>query len=289
MVDKPRREFSDYISEAAIITTVSVIAYSIAFLYEAGYFSVYNIPLHLIQVQLDTVLIVLLTLSSVFLTLFFLINFITTIWPESWVIQIKLLRICLILIFPLWRLLLYGWESKDWLLYFIPLFIIILLEFILPLITYRKKKSLKEKFEADEIAESKPRSKTIFGRMQSFLGPIGYATILIFFLLCKMSYDAGIAKAHTQKKYYFLNDSTDTLVIRVYKDMIIGVKYNNVKKNINSSVILNKIGGNQPIELLFKNVGPLNFEDTENIIEISVTIENEIKPKVLSTDTLNNK
>ena len=81
MVEKPKRVLSDYISEATLITVASAIAYSVAFLYEAGYFSAFNIPLHLIQMQLDTVLIILITLSTVSWSLFSFINFIAITWP----------------------------------------------------------------------------------------------------------------------------------------------------------------------------------------------------------------
>ena len=93
MVDKQKRSLSDYISEATLITVATVIAYSIAFLYEAGYFSAFNIPFHLIQVQLDTVLIIVIALSTVFLSLFSFINFISMTWPKNWVIQEKMFLI----------------------------------------------------------------------------------------------------------------------------------------------------------------------------------------------------
>lgn len=187
---------------------------------------------------------------------------------------------------PVMEIVIIRMGSKDWTLYFIPLFVIILVEFIWPMLVYNKKKTLREKFEADEIAESIPRSKTILGRMQSFLGPIGYATIIIFFLLGKMSYDAGKAKALTQVKYYVLDDLTNTLAIRVYKDILICVKYNNVKKIINTSIILKKIDGNQPIELSLKEVGPLSFKEEKDLINKSITVENDTTIKYFSKDSI---
>lgn len=267
MVEKSKRVFSDYISEATLITVGTGLAYSVAFLYEAGYFSAFNLPLHLIQVQLDTVLIILITLSTVFWILFSFINFIALTWPKSWVIQEKIFRICLVLIFPIWRLLLYGWQSEDLFLYLFPLAILFLFEFVWPIVVFHKKKTLKEKFEADEIAESLPRSKTIFGRLRSLLGPIGYFSILLFLLLGKLSYDAGKAKAHTQIEYYLLGESVDTLVLRVYKTIIICTNLDDDLKTLKSSIVIKRIDGDVPIVLILKDIGPLNFENDEELVD----------------------
>lgn len=101
MTEPERTRFLGSVPEALFIAILTAGAYWLAFRYEAGYLSGFGLPPHLVEVSLQTTLIVALALSGAIWILFLIINMILMLWPEHPAIQEKVFRVGVILLFPL--------------------------------------------------------------------------------------------------------------------------------------------------------------------------------------------
>jgi hypothetical protein len=239
--------FTILFSEALLIAILTAGAYLVAFSYEAGYLSKFSVPLYLIKINIE-------------ILLFLLGNFIAMLFPEHPALQEKVIRILILLIFPISNLINYGLRKEDIKLYLITFCIIILLEILWPFIIFRKEKSIKNRFIADEIAESKVKARGILGRLHLSIGPLFSNLIYIIILGAILANSAGKAKAITQKEYYLLGDNSNIVIIRIYSDMLIGISVDSKTKLIGEKIIIQKIGENHKIELFSSKIGPLNFK-----------------------------
>ena len=155
MTASEQPSFLRALPEVLLISILTAGAYWLAFLYEAGYLSRFDLPMHLVEVSLQRTLIVALSLSTGIWVLFSVINFVSMNWPKHPAIQQKVFRICVMLLFPFWHLLNYGFRPQDWIIYLIPLGAIVIGELLLPLLVFLiKGGSLRERFIADEISET---------------------------------------------------------------------------------------------------------------------------------------
>ena len=186
-----------WVSDSMFIALVTAMSYAAAFVYEAGYFAVYNIPLHLIKIRLSDVLIIFFACSGFFWTCFLICTFLSMWWPKHPALQAKVIRILIVMIFPIWDIFLYG--LKDSLRFLIISFtFIFVFEILWPFLLFRDKKGIKDRFVADEIAELPARERTLFSRIFSLVGPFYYMIFFICLFGGILLYDAGNAKAKTR-------------------------------------------------------------------------------------------
>ena len=258
MTESERVSFLGALPEALFIAILSAGAYWLTFIYEAGYLSSFDLPLHLVEVSLQTTFIVALALTGAMWVLFSLINIVAMSWPEHPAIQQKVFRICLMLLYPLWHWLNYRFRPQDWIVYLFPLAFIVIFELLWPLLVFHKKgRSLRERIIADETAESPARERMIFGRIFAAFGPHAYNLFIFLIIGSVLSYTAGRAKSETQKEYFVFDDAPNVAVVRIYHDMIIAVPFDLGTKTIQSQIIIRKIGTEKVKFTLGRDVGPL--------------------------------
>ena len=263
-IESKGKQLSDFMSEATVLALITATAYWIAFAYEAGYLAFYRVPLHLARVGLDVFLVVVVTLYGVLWLLLALGNLLSLAWPVHPALQIKALRVCWMLLVPIWHLANYGLRREDWILYITLFTLIGFFEVLWPLFIYRNKKSLREKIISDEIAEA--GRPTILLRLHSVVGPMAYSLIIVVIFGGWLSYSAGRAAAVTQKQFFLWKDRPDIAVVRTYPDLLICVPFNREDKKIKPQLILRRIADMDIIELVSESIGPLQMEVSETPI-----------------------
>lgn len=244
------------VPEALLIAALTGGAYWLTFRYEAAYIGAFGLPPHLVEVSLQTVLTVTLAVSGVIWILFWITNLVVTSWPEHPAIQEKVFRIGLMLLFPLWHLLNYGFRTQDWLVYVIPFTVIVIFEIAWPFLIFRDKPTFRERIIADEIAESGVRERGIAGRIFTSFGPSAYGLLVLLVLGSLLANAAGKAKAFTQKEFYVFASDPNIAVIRMYGDTILAVRFDRVKNKLKEQVIIQKISTEGIALKLEENVGP---------------------------------
>jgi hypothetical protein len=243
--------------EALLIAILTAGAYWLAFRYEAGYLDGFGLPPYLVEVSLQTTLVVALAISSITWILYSIINFILMYWPKHPAIQEKVFRVLFLLLVPFWHLINYGFRAQDWVIYVSFFIIIAVFELFWPLLVYRDKSTLREKFIADEIAESKVRERGIAGRVYAAFGPAAYGLLILFIFGGTLAHTAGRAKATTQKAFFVFADEPDIAVVRMYRDMIIAIPFDRKTKILQAQLVIRRIG-TENLTLRFNaDAGPL--------------------------------
>lgn len=257
MIEPERTRFLGSVPEALFIAILTAGAYWLAFRYEAGYLSGFGLPADLVEVSLQTTLIVTLALSGAIWTIFSIINLVLMLWPEHPAIQEKVFRVGILLLLPLWHLLNYGFRAQDWILYVGFLVFVAIFEIVWPLLVFRSKPTLRERFVADEIAEARVRERGIAGRIFVAFGPAAYGLLVLFLLGSMLAHTAGRAKATTQKEYVVFADGPDIAVVRMYRDVILAVPFDRKTRTVQGEVVIRKIGIENVRLRLDADAGPL--------------------------------
>jgi len=251
LITEPKR----WISDSLLLGFLTGGAYWIAFRYETAYIEAFGFPIHLAEISLESTLVVLLLLSGIFWVLFPFSNLISFFWPKHPAIQGKFFRMALLIGLPVWQLVNYGYRRNDLVYYIFIITIIILLEIVWPLVVFRGKGDFKERFIADEVAEAGPRSRTIFGRVYTALGPMGYGFVLLFLIGGGLADSAGDAKARNEEEYLVYISDPNLAIIRLYQNRSLCVRIDREKREFVSISVRPSVDGQAELKKI--KVGPL--------------------------------
>jgi hypothetical protein len=251
---------SRVLPDALLITALTACVYWIAYRYEAGYLSYFGLPGYLVEVSLEIILFVCLAVSGAVFLIYSVANIAALIWPENPYLKEKIARCAAIFLFPIWHLVNYGFRTKDWPIYAVVLAIVFCFEIIWPLVKYRNKGALKERFIADEAAEYPFRERIILSRILINFGPAAYYLILLFLLGGMFADTAGHAKAMRQKEYLVIKGNLNAAVIRIYNNKIIAVPFDRSSKQFRKEVVFTTLGQDKIGLAIKKDLGPLILE-----------------------------
>ena len=179
------------------------------------------------------------------------------LWPKHPAIQEKVFRVGVMLLVPVWHLSNYGFRTQDWVFYVFFAVFIGIYEFVWPFLVFRDKPTLRERFIADEVAESGVRERGIPGRIYAAFGPAAYGLLILFVLGSSLAHTAGKAKATNKEEYFVFASDPDTAVIRMYRDKIVAVPFDRKAKTLQAQVVIRKLGTEKVVLMLDANVGPL--------------------------------
>jgi hypothetical protein len=247
-----------FLSEAIALSSLGVFCYLLAFVYEAGYFGAFGIPLHLIQTSIDAVFVLVVTIGAALYVVYGVVNLVAMLWPKHPIIQIKIIRVATVLLLVLWPGLVYGFAAADRTSILVAVLILLLLEVAWPVFVYRKRGPLAKRFEADEAAEDPTRARTLLGRLQLAGGPLAYWVVLAGYLALALAHSAGRAEATRTEDHYFIEDDPQWLVVRVYPSVIVAVPFDSASGTIQRRIMMRPFEGSG-IKLVKKEVGPLKL------------------------------
>jgi hypothetical protein len=244
-----------WISDSLLLGVLTAGAYWIAFRYETAYIKAFGFPIHLAEISLESILVVLLLLSGMVWSLAPFANLLAMFWPKHPALQVKLLRMALMIGLPIWHLINYGFRRNDLFFYIFMGAFIFVFEIIWPLFVFKDKENLVERFIADEVAEAVPRSRTLFGRVYTSLGPAGYGFVLLILIGGLLADSAGDAKAKNEKEYLVYNSDPSLAVVRLYHDRSLCIRIDREKREFDSISVRPSVDGQA--ELKKAKVGPL--------------------------------
>jgi hypothetical protein len=254
------RKFS-FVSEAILLALASLAAYFYTFIYNVGFNSVFAIPNEFVEIQLGTAFIALISVFSVLVMGVILANSFIMVWPERWVLRIKILRVLLVAIPFLWKFFLFGgqfwgeWWRSRFLLYVAA--IIAITEFVLPIFQFRGKSTYIEKLEADEAAEDVPRSRSLFGILQARIGTHRYLLILALIFGAWLAHDIGRSVALKKKNYLVLQAPQEVVVLRISGNLLICAPFDRCSKEVEKHLIIKQLTDKSELVLKTERIGPL--------------------------------
>lgn len=257
------------LSEGLIIAASSVIAYLFAFIYEAGFAKIFDIPLHFVTLSLTNVFITGGSLLLISLTLFILADLIFVIFvsflKSDSPIYRRLVKLAPMVFFSI-ALLFFQINTAlqaglkgliaSWLL-------IAFFEFGFPLITQRHKASYRDKLEAqDQLVVQR---ETLRDYAVGLLGEGLYRTIYFLSLALVVTYVAGQSTALRQREFLVTATSPEMAVLRMYGDKMICAPFDRSTGEVERSFTVLRIAEDSGLTLHLERVGPLNpREETTN-------------------------
>lgn len=128
------RDFFRALPDALFIASLTAGAYWLSFVYQVAYLSVFALPPDLVEVSLQTTLLVTLVLCGA-QSLFWPINLVSMFWPEQPAIQKRILPLTIVLLVFMWWLFNFGFRTVDWHLYLVFLLLgafVTVVEFLPP-------------------------------------------------------------------------------------------------------------------------------------------------------------
>jgi len=259
-----RTSWSPLMTDVALLSIVGVFFYGLAFIHEAGYFAAFGIPYSLVQTSLDTVFAIAAAVSTGIFVLFAMGNLVALAWPKYAVMRMKLVRCLVLLLIVAWPGLVHGFRVADRIPLLFMLAVLLLFEFMLPLIIHRKKPSIIARFEAYEASEDDTRAKALLGRIQAVTSPVAYTLIIGSLLALYLAHSAGTAAAARSKEFYFLVEDPTSLVVRVYPDSVITVGFDPNTNTVKSAFLVRSIG-EHGVALERKHVGVVRFPNTRSV------------------------
>lgn len=200
--------------ESIYVACIPIFAYLMAFSFECGFLSVFNIPYDFISINLY---VIVFASTTIFFTLIIPINalaFIPIKDKKNRDISLLFLNLIPYFLF-LVLIILYGsnWQNYG----FTGLFIVLLL--LMRLMVWFMSKSDNDTNENDI---SKTSRITLSMKYISNKIPMVF---LIIILTVLVSFEVGRAEAIYKNKYLISDSSLDRLIIRIYNDKIISVPY----------------------------------------------------------------
>ena len=253
------------LTDAIIIAFISGYIYLITFYYEYGYCSYFNIPNGLISPSLNTILIFAVSFISFFLSSFYVLTFTAPLLrslsdPKKEAIRPFLFVNFLALITSFILTRVYGFELEI-ILYLIGGIILInIFQYSIPLYRSIKKKNLVEGFKEYHEPEDPWDISDIF--IKKFgIGIFRFLFVLL--AIIGVSYLIGKGEAINKDTYYLVNNS-NTVVLRIYNNIMICSPLDTSNNIISDELILLNLTKPEEIRLRKRKIGHLELSTNSN-------------------------
>jgi len=249
--------------DGVLLAIIPFAGYLVAFSFEAGYSSYYDIPMRFID--LNFLIIILATAAvALFLYPFYLyIHIAIAMKKENHVFWRVLSSILLFLLPPLFLLAYSDFSVETQRFFWITSGLIAVYYFVLPLLSCQAKGNYW--FEVEKMLYTKPpREETLYevyeeARLRSGKGKLfDYIhSFLVFAVPLVLCFLIGKSYAKTDTKFWVLKDSQDTILLRKYGDYMILKKYDMSTRELASGVQIMRIADNGCMSVKESEIGKL--------------------------------
>lgn len=264
-ISRPQGRKGIILSGTIALAVIPVIAYAIIFVYYAGYFSKFEIPLEFISFSLIQVFIVsggLLLLMRALLSManlasFFILN---NIIPEP--IRRRLFILLPITILSLAYFLLYIGQWQKWLLFLIIAVFSYVAVFVTPILTARRiKGTYTQKLEIidERNRQNDEKWDTLYDKFIKYMGRNIIYALYYFALILFIVYNAGISSADNQKIYRVVNTTPESVILYMTGDRMVCAPFNRKTSEVEPSFLVLNFGTNPNIIVNLEQVGPLHL------------------------------
>lgn len=254
-------KISKFLSEGLIIAGITLFSYLVAFSYQAGYASYFQIPLQFITISITTIFISFAYVLGIAVGAYYIFSLIWIFTPkDNDPVSFSIRKLVIVFIFELFIFI--PFTKFNWttvILFFSILIIFIFFEFIFPLITQRKSdNTYAEKLIAQEEIEIYFQKNTLVSEIDKRFGRWFVTSLLYVLLALGYSYAVGYNKAES-KEYFYVTDK-DTVILAIYNDLLITSKYDRKTKTLNGISNLTKIDQTKNIEISKEKTGKLKVK-----------------------------
>lgn len=254
--------FQSVLTEGVVIALGSAYVYLVTFFYEIGYCAHFGVPSTFISPNLTTILVAAAGIGVLVFSSFQFLGFSVPLiraatnpsksqkpYRQFFAINALLLIFGILL----WRA--YGFSWMGFLLFSALAIFLNFILFGIGLIIYRKKKSLRKKFEA--INKDESDALDIWGLLFERIGRGGVSLVLGVVLTTGLAYLIGNGEAVRQEKFLLLKEPKDYALLRTYGDLVIAVQVDRSKKLVEHDLLLLRASSIDKLEFRLEMIGPL--------------------------------
>lgn len=259
-------------SEGILLAIIPFLSYLTVFVYEFGFASYFGIPYEFIQPNFTSVCLVTTLIIGLLLFTFVMGYQVSVILLT--ILPIKdgpFLRAIKRIIWQVFGLLffIFFW-GKEWKEYTGPIItfsIIILIEFLWPLVTCRERKTYSEKLMGQEEIERRmdPIYRKFFDYINIKFGRHNVSIFLLTALFLLFVYQVGLIKAK-QREYFWQIEGDQKIIIRIYGDNLICASFDTEKHILDNLLNIIKISPENKLSLKMMKVGRLKISTSPMIM-----------------------
>jgi hypothetical protein len=132
---------------------------------------------------------------------------------------------------------------------------VLLVQFVLPLITQRRTEGYENKLAAHDATLTLTPSLIELGVRRA--GVSWLLLVLILWLTISLAYWLGRAEATDQAWFQCRVNKPDTVVLRIYGDVVVDGKLEAGSKRLTGEFVVSRIEAGAPLEFQERHVGPL--------------------------------
>lgn len=262
--EKSQIKIEDWLFKG-LVFAIPFIGYFLAFRYEEGFCSVFQIPSSLISLSLINIFIGIGALVGILFLLYGVVDLIIRFLPKRENPIFDSLRVLLPgFLLLIVYLVLFGKFWQEWVWILSTFLFLCFLEFIFPLFTFPKEKTYFEKLKAQQRSDTKEAAQQLRKMEGVLLLGIPWRVIYKIFLLSLgllylslFSYAVGRSIALKQKEFLVFYDSQPMVILRIYDDTIISAPFNKTTKEVEKKFIVYKVGEEPRFIFNLEKIGPL--------------------------------
>jgi hypothetical protein len=253
------------LTETIAMAIVPVAAYAIIFVYYAGYFSKFEIPLEFISFNLTQVFIVsggLILLARALLSIANLASFFFLNNAFSAPIRRRVFSLLPITILSLAYFLIYIEQWQKWLVFLVIAIFSYIAVFVSPLLTTRRiKGTYTQKLEVIDERNRQDYQKydTLYDRFIKYTGYNIFQALYYFALILIIVYNAGISSAENQKLFRVVNTTPESVILYMTDTRMVCSPFDRMVNEVEPSFIVLEIGADPNIFAKLEQVGPLHL------------------------------
>lgn len=249
-----------WLYQGIVLASIPALAYLLAFLFEFGYASTYNIPVELISLSTTQFCIALIAIVSIVLMGFYLFNtifktihLITHKHPKidriatSWSVWIAI-----VIIFISFAHI--PFQDGKWLILILVIGLALADFVLIPVAKWINNKLN----ENDEEFQRSLEEKLPISRLDQYTGVKASVALTTLIVLLLGSFFLGISEANRKTTYMVSYDENSVIVLRIYDGNMIVADYNPETKTVSKNLSIVPVGDTSRT-FLFDQVGKLNI------------------------------
>jgi hypothetical protein len=247
------------LNEGIIVAAIAVIpafGYWIAYLYDLGYCTFFDIPYYYINVSIIQTITAIIAVINIIGIVFLLgepFYYIFMSLPNQLQTPIRAIFLSITMMIGASIVYKLSWKSTI-IVIGIMAGSIILCEFVLPLLFYRKIKGYLAKI--DKHNKNQDWDKSIFGSIRKKLGYNLYACFTWGLIISLLSFYTGGIKAKRMTDFIVLDEASDMVVLKVHDGYFLAADVDRSEKKIYPKYKhISKENGGRKFK--FERVGPL--------------------------------
>jgi len=243
------------VTEGLLIASLPIVAYFLAYVFERGYCSYFNIPPIFIHISIFNVASEAITVIGTYAVLFFLFDsFVYPFFSKfDRALRWSLINTAVILFIMVGYAIVANLSIEHILMFFLPFICAILFfEFILPLITQKNIPGYVNKIKAQKKINFE--DDTFMDKIALKIGPSLFLMIYIFILTSEAFYFAGGIKAKYKTVFLTSTKTPDVVYLEKGDNFLIGCKFDRNTNTLTNPLVIEPLNKNS---VSFEKLGRL--------------------------------